>query len=349
MQRRHLILVLSIVMVAGLIGVGWWRWSDTREVTRSEFLMGTYIEARFYGRQAAAAMDAVFARLVEIEEKMSINLPSSEVSQIIAQAGQAAVAVSPDTFFVVERALHYAELTAGKFDPTVQPIVSLWKIGSEDARVPAPAEIADKLDLVDYRAVELDRENQTVFLTRAGMGIDLGGIAKGYAADETARILREHGVKNAYISLGGNLYTLGKNPKGRDWRIGIQEPKVEAAQGAFVAIVDTSGESLVSSGGYERYLEDDGTRYHHIIDPDTGYPAETDVLGVTIISPSSIDADGLSTSLFILGREQGLQLAEQLEDVEAIFIDKDNFIYATSGIRDKLIIANDAYTLAPAD
>lgn len=343
MRKIHL--ALAVVLVAGVILVGWWRTADTREVSRTEFMMGTYIELKAYGRHAASALDQVYTRLQAIEQKMTINQTGSEIDAVNDQAGQQPVVVSVDTFQVVKSALEYARISSGKFDPTIQPIVALWKIGSPEARVPAPAEIAAKLPLVGYQAVQLDEQIHSIYLPTPGMGLDLGGIAKGYAADEAAAILRASGVKSALISLGGNIYALGHNPNGKAWRIGVQDPENE--RNSYVAVIEAADETLVTSGAYERYLDANGKRYHHIIDPATGYPAETDVLSSTIVTTRSIDADALSTSVFILGREKGMQLIEQLPGIEAVVIDKYHKVYTSSGMKNRVTISNDLYQLEP--
>ncbi len=336
----------AALLIIGLGLIGWWRYTGHEEATRSEFIMGTYIEARAYGRGAEAALDAVYVRLHEIEQRMTINQPDSEISQVNQQAGNQPVRVSSDTFEVLQAALHFAELSGGKFDPTIQPLVTLWSIGSPLARVPSDQEIASALVLVDYRLVEMDAASKSVFLPQAGMGLDLGGIAKGYAADQAVAIMREHGIKDGLISLGGNLYTLGQNPSGdRPWRIGVQDP--EDTRNTYVAVLEPRDETLVTSGAYERFLIADGTVYHHIIDPDTGYPAETDVLSSTIVTTSSIDADALSTSVFILGRERGMELVESLPGVEAAVIDQDHRIFLTPGLKDRLTVIDDRYQLVP--
>jgi thiamine biosynthesis lipoprotein len=181
---RKLILLLATAVVMGLAFLGWWRTAENREISRTEFLMGTYIEAKAYGRRAAAALDQVYIRLQQIEQRMTINQAGSEIDNVNDQAGQQPVSVSEDTFAVVKKALEFAQMTSGKFDPTIQPIVALWRIGSPEARVPAPSEIASRLPLVNYQLVQLDESTHSIFLPVAGMGLDLGGIAKGYAADE---------------------------------------------------------------------------------------------------------------------------------------------------------------------
>lgn len=343
MRNRYMWLGLLFLVL--VIGIGAWRLSANKEANRAEFLMSTYMEIRAIGRKAPQALDAVFARLVEIEDRMTKNSEDSEIAAINQYAGQEAVAVSDDTFAVIGKALQYAELTRGKFDPTIQPIVELWQIGTPQARVPSNAEIAAQLPLVNYQAVETNASTRTVRLNQAGMGLDLGGIAKGYAADEAVRILQEYGVKKALINLGGNLYALGTNPNNQPWRIGIQDPEDDRNQ--FIAVVEAEDQTLVTSGAYERFLERDGITYHHILDPETGYPAASDLLSVTIVTNNSIDADALSTSVYILGREAGLALIESLPDIEAVIIDRDYRVYLTAGLSDRFTVVDQRYELMP--
>ncbi len=342
---RRAYIGVGLLLVALVVGIGAWRLADTREANQAEFLMGTYMEITAIGRKAPVALEAVFARLEEIESRMTQNSETSEIAAVNAKAGVEPVAVSPDTFLVIEKALHYAELTDGKFDPTIQPIVRLWQIGSPEARVPAPEEIAAKLPAISYQAVELDATNQTVWLTQPGMGLDLGGIAKGYAADEAVAILREHGVKKALINLGGNIYALGTNPSNQPWRIGVQDPEDERDQ--YIAVIEATDETLVTSGAYERFLKVDDTVYHHILNPETGYPADSDILSVTIIAKDSIDADALSTSVYILGREAGLALVNSLNNIETVIIDKERRVFASAGVRDRLTIVDPKFVLMP--
>jgi len=307
--------------------------------------MGTYMEIKAYGRRADAAVNAVIDRLQEIEARMAHNQATSEIAAVNQKAGIKAVPVSQDTFLVVAKALDFAQITGGKFDPTIQPIVDLWQIGSPAARVPAAAEIASRLPAVDYTAIELDPARNTIWLTKPGMGLDLGAIAKGYAADEAAAILRQHGIKSALINLGGNIYAVGSNPSGKPWRIGIQDPLDE--RNKYIAVLEVIDETLVTSGAYERFLEVEGQVYHHILDPTTGYPAVTDLLSVTIMTTKSIDADALSTSVFILGREAGWELINRLPGIEAVIIDTDQRVWATDGVRNRLTVVDAAYTLVP--
>ena len=183
----------------------------------------------------------------------------------------APVAVSADTYSVIREAVAISRLGDGRFDLTVGPLVRLWGIGTDDARVPSPAEITAALGLVGWRDVELSEPDATVFLRRPGMAIDLGAIAKGYAADEAAAVLAAKGVKAALVDLGGNVLTLGAKPDGSPWRIGLQDPDPSVPRGSHIGIIEFEGSrSVVTSGTYERYFVRDGVRYHHLLDTATG-------------------------------------------------------------------------------
>ncbi len=262
---------------------------------------------------------------------MSANAVGTVVAAINEAAGKVPAAAPADVRYVTGKALWYASRSGGAFDPTIGPIVKLWNIGLDGERVPSPEEIKTALPLVDFRSVRVDDADGTVFLPRKGMLLDLGAIAKGYAADEVARVLLEKRVKK---------------PDGSPWRIGIQNPFDE--RGAHIGIATlTGGATVVTSGVYERYfIAEDGTHYHHIFDTKTGYSVNNGLVSVTIISSSSIDADGLSTTLFSLGLKEGMALAESLEHVEAVFIDEGKRVYLSSGAAAVFKLGNAEFKLA---
>jgi len=311
--------------------------------SKSNFHLGTVISIKIYDKVDESVFDKVFDRIVDIENKMSINIDESEVMNINSKAGLDYVEVSDDTFNVIEKGLHYGEISDGHFDITIGPIVKLWNIGSEDARVPSSEEITTRLPRVNYKNVLIDKEEKRVMLKDKDMIIDLGGIAKGYAADEVKKVLIDNGVKHAIINLGGNIYTLGTKPDKSDWKIGVQNPL--ESRGAYVGTVKATNKSIVTSGVYERFLEVDDKKYHHIINPFTGYPVENNLAGVSIISDKSIDGDGLSTTIFSLGIEKGKELVERLEGVDAVFVTKDKEIYITEGLKDKFDLVNTEFKL----
>jgi len=294
-------------------------------------MLDTIIKIEAFGPNASSSIDEVFARIGDIESKMTVNADSSEIIEVNKRAGKESYKVSPDTFYVVKKGLEYSRLSQGKFDITIGPSVKLWGIGTDKARIPRPDEIEKALELVDYTQVLLDEKSNSIFLKKEGMALDLGAIAKGYAADEAARILRENGVKSGLIDLGGNIYALGKKPDGKLWKIGVQNPF--EPRGSSFATLEVADKTLVTSGIYERYFEENGKRYHHILDTATGFPVENGLASVTIISESSIDADAMSTMVFSMGLDLGTKFIERQKGIEAIFVTTDRKVYATSGVK----------------
>ncbi len=312
-------------------------------VSKTEFLLGTVVTVSLYDDASDEVFTKIFDRLREIESKMTINSENSEVMDINQNAGQDFVKVSDDTFYVIEKGKYFSELSGGRFDISIGPLVKLWNIGTEYASVPSEAEINAKKTLINYKNVILNEEEKSVMLKKTGMIIDLGGIAKGYAADEAIKILKENNVDSAIINLGGNVFAHGKKPNGDSWRIGIQNPF--APRGNYVGIANIIDKSVVSSGVYERYFEKDGKRYHHILDPETGYPVENNLVSVTIIADKSIDADSLSTSVFSLGLEEGLEFIEKFDSAEAVFITKDSEVYVTLGLKNDFELTDSSFKL----
>ncbi|QQO09753.1 FAD:protein FMN transferase [Breznakiella homolactica] len=296
---------------------------------QSEFVLGTVCTVNLYNRGNAKVYREIFSRLREIESRMSANMDGTDVEAVNANAGIAPVAVHRDVLEVVQRSLYFAELTGGAFDPTVGPLVKLWNIGSDDARIPRQEEIDAVLPLVNWRNVRVDEDAGTVFLTEPGMRLDLGAIAKGYAADEAARIIAKARIPRAIIDLGGNVYAYGTKEGGAPWRIGIQNPS--GLRGSYLGIMEVRDKTMVTSGVYERFFESGGIRYHHILSGKDGYPVSNGLLSVTIVTDHSIDADALSTGVFALGYEQGRALVESQDNAEAVFVFEDMSIRGTSG------------------
>lgn len=298
------------------------------EYSRSEFVVGTIVSVKIFEDGSEAVLDDIFARLAEIEARMSFNTKESEIKDINAAAGKNPVVVSQDTFDVVERAVEFAEESHGLFDPTIGPLVQLWGIGSEAAAIPSDTDRLAAIELIDWMNVELDPDTLEVYLKEEGMELDLGAIAKGYASDEVVRILKENGVSRGIINLGGNVFAYGEKEDGSAWRIGVQNPF--STRGEYIAILDVKNKTVVTSGIYERFFEEDGVRYHHILDTQTGYPVENNLASVTVVTDNSMNADAMSTILFSAGIEEGMEYIKAYHpDVVAIFVTKDRKVYTT--------------------
>lgn len=310
---------------------------------QTEFLMGTYVTLRVYDEGQEDVLGEGFARASELADKITVNEPGSEIDKVNEAAGKEPVAVSDDVYPLIETAAEYSGISEGGFDYTVGPITDLWRIGFDDARKPEQSEIDAVLPLVDYTKVELNAKNQTVFLTEPGMKIDLGAIAKGYIADEIKKLFEEAGVTTAIIDLGGNVVVMGGSPtrEGEAWSIGIQDPLSE--RGEVVGTTMQKDRSIVTSGIYERYIEVDNEMYHHLMNPETGYPFDNEIAGVSIMSDRSIDGDALSTVVFSLGLEKGMEYVNNREDIEAVFIMKDGNVHTSNGMSNNFELSNESY------
>ena len=231
--------------------------------------------------------------------------------------------MSKETIKLIKKGIYYSEMSDGAFDITIAPVSSLWDFKAETPSVPSPEAIAEAVSHVNYENIII-RDN-TVKLADPQAGIDLGAIAKGYIADRIKDYLEEEGVRHAMINLGGNVLAMGSKLDGSDYNIGIQKPFDET--GEPITSVKISDKSVVTSGIYQRYFKADGKIYHHILDPNTGYPCENNLYSVTILTDSSLTADALSTTCFLLGYDRGMKLINQLDNVDAVFITNDNQIH----------------------
>jgi len=333
--KKNILKLTFIVLSLGLLLMGCTGNSnnDLNYIARTDFLMDTVMTIRIYDNQKEKTLDKVFQRLQEIEDRMSSHIATSDVSKVNDNAGIGPVTVHEDTYEVIERVKYYAELSKGKYDPTIGTLVDLWDVKAEEKErdfIPTTEEIEQAKSMVGYEDLELLGDNQ-VYLKRKGMKIVLGSIVKGYAADEAKRVLVENKVEKAIIDLGGNLYIHGDKGDGTQWRIGIQDPFNPT--GSYAGILEVSNISVVTSGDYERFFIHKGKKYNHIIDPHTGYPTDNELTGISIISDESIDGDALSTTVFVMGLDEGMKFVNSLENIEAIFITKDKSIYTTENLK----------------
>ena len=313
---------LLLITLLGFAAVYEKKQQSQEPISATAFKLNTVITVNIYDSQNKKLLDDVMELCDQYEKLFSRTLSSSEIFQLNAHTlkqENGVFLLSPETAELVSKGLYYGNLSNGAFDITIAPISSLWDFTSEEKKVPADKDIQVALPFINYEDVAVEGNKLT--FAKEGMELDLGAIAKGYIADKMKDFLVSKGVKSATINLGGNVLCIGKKPDNTPFRIGIQKPFADRSE--TIAVLDIEDKSVVSSGIYERYFEKDGTFYHHILNPDTGYPYNNHLVSVTIISDQSVDGDGLSTSCFALGLEKGMELINSIPDVHAVFITDD--------------------------
>lgn len=307
---------------------------DVEEESRI-FAMDTVMTLTYHGQDRESGREAIeegVAAVYELEDLLSATAPESEISAL-NEAGQAHL--SPDTAQLLSAALELCALTGGALDITAYPAVEAWGFTTGEYRVPNQAELEELGDRIDYTRVSLDQESASL---PDGMKLDLGAVAKGYTADRLAKLAQERDITSALLDLGqSTILALGAKPDGSPWRIGIQDPQGEG----YLGVLELEGQAMGTSGGYQRYFERDGVRYWHIIDPATAAPARSGLLSVTVVSPSGLACDGLSTALFVMGLERGTQFWRNHPELEfeALFILEDGSLALTSGLKDSFTLA----------
>lgn len=300
-----------------------------KEYSNTWLIMGTVCRLRILTsepkKRADEVLEKVYKTLTKLDKIFNVNTDKisaennslkglidtgeSELERLNKAAGFSPIEVSPELYELLQISLMMAELTDGAFNPAIGPLVKLWNIGFENESVPSPDAIKKVLPLLDYKNIELRGGNQ-VFLQEKGMSLDLGGIAKGYAADKIAKILLDYGIMDFLIDLGGNILSFGKNPSGKTWKVALRNPLI--GKHNPVVSMDLKDASIVTSGNYERFIKKDGVLYHHIFDSRTGYPVQNNLNASSIMSKSSTLADALSTSSYILGEEKTRLLLHKL-------------------------------------
>jgi len=299
---------------------------DTRIYAYSAVLMGSPILLKLFDHNEGLA-SRVFRLIKQQENIFTVNRHDSDVMAINHAAGSHAVVVSAPVFDLIRCAKAVSQLPESSFNFTIGPLVKRWKIGFSGHSVPDASDLQALLALTDPDDVILDEHSRSVFLQKAGMEIDLGAIAKGYIADVVRDYLHQEKVTDALINLGGNVQTLGAGAEGA-WAIGLKKPF--STPDALIGVINVKGKSVVTSGIYERYFESEGQRYHHILDPKTGYPLDNELLSVTVISDDSIDGDIYTTLLYGMGVEKSLACLKNIPQIEAIFVTKDQQVIFSS-------------------
>jgi thiamine biosynthesis lipoprotein len=317
---RTFLWILLLALAATAARAEWYQ--------REEAIMGTRVEVQLWAEDestARRAIDAVMAEMRRTDELMSTYKPDSQLSQVNAHAYERPVKVDADIIDVVETALQYSRLSDGAFDITYASVGYLYDYRAH--RHPSDAQIAAALPAVDYRQLLVDREARTIRFLKPGMRIDLGGIAKGWAVDRGVEILQEFGIEHAMVNAGGDTRLLGDR-RGKPWIVGIRDPRNE---GAVVTRIPMQDEAMSTSGDYERFFEEGGVRYHHILSPGTGKSPGL-VRSVTVIGPTATRTDGLTKPVFILGPERGMDFIRRMGDVEAVIVDAEGRIHYSPGL-----------------
>ncbi len=292
--------------------------------------LGTINTITCFGKKGEEALDVAHKRILEIDNRMSAFKYDSDVMKINRSAGIEAQKINSDTFNLLKRSLEFSKRSEGAFDITVRPLTFLWGFSKKLNYIPDKEEIEEALNLVNYQDLTLNDKEGTAYLKREGQAIDLGGIAKGYAADEVKRILLQYKIKDALINLGGNIVVLGHNEAGETWRIGIQNPF--SSTGIYIGTIKTINKTIVTSGSNEQFFIKDGVRYHHIIDPHSGYPVNNGLISVTVVCELSIDADALTTALFVSDMDKAITLLKSI-NAEGIFVMENQEVYVTEGLK----------------
>lgn len=323
---------LVLMMESGCAGLS--PASPSVVVKRTQMHMGTLVSITAVAptdQAAHSAINAGFQEVKRLEQLLSTWIPGSELSLVNASAGIRPVPVSFETWEVVQRAKQAAGLTGGGFNIAIGPAVDAWRV-TEGQRIPTETELNALHPLLDLQAVRADLHEQTLFLEKPGMRIDVGGIGKGYAADQAVIAMRKAGALAGVVALSGDIKTFGLLPGGKKFPVGIQHPRKE---GAVLVYIDLEDEAISTAGDYERFFERDGVRYHHILDPKTLQPARG-CQSVTVIAKEGIWADGLDTGIFVMGPERGMELVEQLPDIEAIIVGADGRLFLSSGLQTRV-------------
>lgn len=291
--------------------------------------MDTYMTLKAYGADGEEALDEAIEEIQRLDALWSVGNTESEIAKLNQKKTEK---VSKETIQLIQCAKKVSKETEGAFDITIYPLMELWGFPSQNYQVPSEAKIKEILDSnIGMDKVMVDEKNQEITL-KDEVQIDLGGIAKGYTSEQVARILKRHDIEHGVISLGGNVQAIGKKIDGSRWKVGIQPPKDDME---MIGTYEACNEAVTTSGGYERYFEEDGKAYHHILDPDTGKPSNQDLISVTAISEDGMLADCLSTTLFVMGKEKAEEYwKNNREKFQMILVDEDEKIYITEGIKD---------------
>lgn len=319
---------------------------EPKKVVLEDKAMGTHVVITTYTTPKLdeatirPKLEKALAEIRRLERLMTTWRDDSEISRVNQAAGKQAVVVGPETFEVIQKSLWVAEKSEGVFDISFEAMRDLWRFDENKVEeVPTKEAIDEKRKLIDWREIKLDLDAKSVMLRKPGMRISLGGIAKGYGVDAAAKVLAAEGLASFYVQAGGDLYVRGKKPDGSPYRVGARDPR-GAGPSDYFAMIDVTDHAFSTAGDYERSFVKDGKRWHHIIDPRTGYPARAS-RSVTVWAKDAFTADGIDDAIFILGPEKGLALCEEIDDCGAVVVDAKNKVWVSKRLESKIQILRD--------
>ena len=328
-KNKNMVLVTLAIVCVCLAFYVFGRQNDKAEYS-TIFALDTVINQTVYGKNAQSAIQAVQSEVTDFENTMSMFQASSEINTLNQNAGKTPTKLSDDVFDMLKRSKELSQQSENAFALTIAPVTKLWDITGDNPTIPQETAIEQSLTLVDDSSLVLDATNSTAFLPVEGQGVDLGGIAKGELCNIIADIYNEYNVESAIISLGGNVYAHGVKPDGTLFNVGFRDPNSDS----YIASVEIEDKVFAVSGGYERnFVADDGKTYHHIIDPKTGYPVQTDIATVGVIADSGEVADFYSTTLFVWGKDKTIEYMQK-EENQVIMLDKQDNLYVSKSLQD---------------
>jgi thiamine biosynthesis lipoprotein len=319
----------------------------------SRVLMDTYCTITVVShskKNAQKAIEAGFAEIKKLETILNYFSDTSEIAAINNSAGRNPVKVDAETLEIIKKTIAISEETGGAFDPTLAPVIKLWDFTkkSSDPVLPSMLDIKDALQSAGFRKIKVNEETSEIFLAQKRMEIDLGGIAKGYAADKAVNAIRSKEIKAALVAIAGDIRGYGLSPSGQAWKVGIQNPRPETESEKpwedVFATLHLKDRAISTSGDYQRFFIKEGRRFHHILNPHTGFPAVSGLISVSVIAPEGYISDGLSTAIFILGAEKGMKILES-KGLDGVLVDKDKKVLVTEKLKGNIDILNPDYHL----
>lgn len=328
--------ILLVGLVAGLL---WTTGCAPQSAQQTIFAMDTVMTLEVWGSDSETALEEAAARINELDRTLSVSNEKSDIWAVNHEEG--AVTVSADTAVLIETGLSLWEETGGALNIAMYPVVRSWGFTTGEYRVVDEQERRQLLECTDLSLLEFDAETRTV-TTPTEMQLDLGSLGKGYAGDQVMELFRGRGIESAIISLGGNVQTLGTRPDGDPWRIGIQDPE---DQESYLGVLEVADLAVVTSGGYERYFEENGQIYWHIMDPATGAPADSGVISATVVGQSGTLCDGLSTALFVMGVDRAAEYWREHDGFDFLLVDEEGTLWLTEGLEDCFIPADESRTM----